>query len=85
MIYVKLFTREELIDKILQEEDLLPGDKVSLAKLNNISEKYGISPYVLATNLFEGSQHNYANLNSKNTTNVVILKRRLPEIIAKVG
>jgi len=75
--------RDELTNRIIEEEKLLPGDKISYEQLCEISNKYGITPYILATNIFGVTQAAYNGLKSKsaNAKSIIILKQRIPKMI----
>lgn len=75
--------RDELTNRIIEEEELLPGDKISYDRLCEIAKKYGISTYVLATNIFGATQAAYNGLKSKasNAKNIIILKHKISQMI----
>ena len=48
----QIISSRELVDKILHNENLHPGDKISYNRLIELSSKYNITPYILAVNIF---------------------------------
>lgn len=74
---------EQFINKLLENEQLMPGDKVNYKRLTEISKKYGISEYILATNVFGVSQTAFNGLksNASNAKNIIILKSKIPLMI----
>ncbi len=74
---------KELVDKIIQNENLHPGDKISYDKLIELSNKYNITPYTLAVNIFGVTQAQFNAIHSKgsNAKNFIILKHLIPEMI----
>lgn len=75
----------ELKDKIMQNENLHPGDKISYDKLIELSNKYSITPYTLAVNIFGVTQAQFNSVYSKasNAKNFIILKHLIPDMIEK--
>ena len=79
----QIINKNELVDKIIQNENLHPGDKISYDKLVELSHKYNITPYTLAVNIFGVTQAQFQAIHSKgsNAKNFIILKHLIPEII----
>ena len=79
----QIVSRNELIDKIIQNENLHPGDKISYDKLVELSHKYNITPYTLAVSILGVTQAQFQAIHSKgsNAKNFIILKHWIPEII----
>ncbi len=73
---------KKLIDKIIYNENLYPGDKISYDRLVEISKKYNITPYTLAVCIFGITQSQYQAIHSKasNANNCIILKHLIPEM-----
>lgn len=78
-----VITRKELIEKIIKDENLHPGDKISYDELVELAEKYSVTPYTLAVNILGATQSQFQAVSSKyyNAKNFVILKHLLPEFI----
>ena len=78
-------SRKELIAKILKEEKLCPGDKISLTQLKDLATKYSISPYTMAIAILGATQaqYNAVNFSSSHAHSFVILKQLVPELIQK--
>lgn len=74
---------KELVDKIIQNENLHPGDKISYDKLIELSNKYSITPYTLAVSIFGVTQAQFQSIHSKgsNAKNFIILKHLIPKMI----
>ena len=79
----QIVSRDELANQIIKNENLYPGDKMSYDRLMELSEKYRITPYVLAVNIFGATQPQFRSICSKgsNAKNFVILKHLIPEMI----
>lgn len=79
----QITSRKELVDKIVQNENLHPGHKISYDKLIELSNKYSITPYTLAVNIFGVTQAQFQSIHSQgsNAKNFIILKRLIPEMI----
>ena len=79
----QIINKNELVDKIIQNENLHPGDKISYDKLIELSHKYNITPYTLAVSILGVTQAQFQAIHSKgsNAKNFIILKHLIPEII----
>ena len=79
----QIISGKKLIDKIIQDENLHPGDKISCNRLVELSKKYNITPYSLAVNVFGVTQAQFQDIHSRssNAKNIVILKHLIPEMI----
>lgn len=79
----QIISSRELVDKILHNENLHPGDKISYNRLIELSSKYNITPYILAVNIFGVTQAQFQSIRSKssNAKNFIILKHLIPEMI----
>ena len=79
----QIINKDELVHKIIQNENLHPGDKISYDKLVELSHKYNITPYTLAVNILGVTQRQFQAIHSKgsNAKNFIILKHLIPEII----
>lgn len=71
---MEIFDIEELKHKIVQTENLRPGDKVSYEQLKILSHKFNINIKLLAINIFGVTQCGYEGLCSKhsNSKNIII-------------
>lgn len=79
----QIISSKEFADKIIQNENLHPGDKISYHKLIELSNKYSITPYTLAVNIFKVTQRQFQAIQSRgsNAKNFIILKHLIPEMI----
>ena len=79
----QIISSKELVDKILHNENLHPGDKISYNRLIELSNKYNITPYTLAVNIFGVTQAQFHSIHSKssNAKNFIILKHLIPKMI----
>lgn len=79
----QVVSRQELIDKIIQNENLHPGDKISYDRLIELSKKYKLNPYTLAVNIFGVTQYQFSAIQSKgsNAKNFIIFKHLIPDMI----
>ncbi len=79
----QFISKNELADKIIQNENLHPGDKISYNKLVELSNKYSITPYTLAISILGVTQTQFQAIHSKssNAKNFIILKHLISETI----
>lgn len=79
----KIISSNELANKIIQSENLHPGDKISHARLIELSNQYNITPYTLAINILGVTQAQFNAIHSKNSNakNFIILRHLIPEEI----
>lgn len=79
----KIISVDELQNKILAEENLHPGDKISYDRLMSISNRYGLTPYALSLGIFRTTQTQYRGLYNKhsNAKNIIIFKRLVSQMI----
>lgn len=77
------FNGRELAEKIIKNEHLRPGDKISYDRLIELSGKYGITPKVLAVSVFGATQPQFVGLKNKssNAKSFVILKNQISDEI----
>ena len=76
-------SRKKLIDEIVENEGLYPGDKITYEKLLEMSDKYEIEPRVFAINILGVTPAAYQGVKSpsSNAKRMVILKDRIPQMI----
>ncbi len=72
-----------LTTRILAEENLLPGDKIDIERLETISKRYNISTKVLCITILNVSEAAYRGLYSEhsNSKACIIMKEKVPAIV----
>ncbi|MDD3453176.1 MAG: hypothetical protein PHN42_02735 [Bacilli bacterium] len=74
---------EKFINNIIENEKLLPGDKISIDEIEELSKKYKIKPRTLCLTVLNISESAFVGLYSEysNSKNCIILKNKIPEIV----
>ena len=75
----QIISSKELVDKILHNENLHPGDKINYEKLVQLSKKYKIDEKKLAIDILGVTISSFNHIKSDKKRNAIILRGFLSE------